>query len=198
MYYGKLNPPSPRLRFVADALITTLYMVRTKIWQMTLFQILILFTNHYGNLKEMMEMASFLKYVDLYLTREWGRFYVGHLYFPSLGNKRRPPPEALTGPRLWRCRQTENAGLGGLFFSLPNTWKSQGAKWQLYGDAEVPKRLRWQAVSFCRQGLEKNLIARHDKCLNRFGDYVEKQTSDAQIYQCAFLSPLTSIRLKNR
>jgi hypothetical protein len=23
-------------------------------------------------------MASFLKYVDLYLTSEWGRFYVGH------------------------------------------------------------------------------------------------------------------------
>jgi hypothetical protein len=28
----------------------------------------------------MLEMASFLKYVDLYLTSEWGRFYVGHLY----------------------------------------------------------------------------------------------------------------------
>jgi hypothetical protein len=26
----------------------------------------------------MLEMASFLKYVDLYLTSEWGRFYVGH------------------------------------------------------------------------------------------------------------------------
>jgi hypothetical protein len=45
---------------------------------MTLFQNLILFTNHYGNLQEMLEMASFLKYVDLYLTSEWGRFYVGH------------------------------------------------------------------------------------------------------------------------
>jgi hypothetical protein len=48
---------------------------------MTLFQNLILFTNHYGNLQEMLEMASFLKYVDLYLTREWGRFYVGHSVF---------------------------------------------------------------------------------------------------------------------
>jgi hypothetical protein len=52
--------------------------VQTKIWQMTHFQNLILFTNHYGNLQEMLEMASFLKYVDLYLTSEWGRFYVGH------------------------------------------------------------------------------------------------------------------------
>jgi hypothetical protein len=26
----------------------------------------------------MLEMASFLKYVDLYVTSEWGRFYVGN------------------------------------------------------------------------------------------------------------------------
>jgi hypothetical protein len=45
---------------------------------MALFQNLILFTNHYGNLQEMLEMASFLKYVYLHLTSEWGRFYVGH------------------------------------------------------------------------------------------------------------------------
>jgi hypothetical protein len=45
---------------------------------MTLFRNLILFTNHYGNLQQVLEMASFLKYVDLYLTSEWGRFYVGH------------------------------------------------------------------------------------------------------------------------
>jgi hypothetical protein len=45
---------------------------------MTLFQNLTLFTNHYGNLQEMLEMASFLKYVDLYLRREWGRISVGH------------------------------------------------------------------------------------------------------------------------
>jgi hypothetical protein len=45
---------------------------------MALFQNLILFTNHYGNLQEMLEMASFLKYADLYLTNEWGRFYVGY------------------------------------------------------------------------------------------------------------------------
>jgi hypothetical protein len=43
-------------------------MVQTKIWQMTLFQNLILVPNHNGNLQEMLEMASFLKYVDLYLT----------------------------------------------------------------------------------------------------------------------------------
>jgi hypothetical protein len=48
---------------------------------MTLFQSLILFTNHYGNLQEMLKMASFLKYVDLYLTSECGRFYVGHSVF---------------------------------------------------------------------------------------------------------------------
>jgi hypothetical protein len=57
-------------------------MVQTKIWQLTLFQNLILFINHYVNLQEMLEMASFLKYVDLYLTSEWGRFYVGPLYNP--------------------------------------------------------------------------------------------------------------------
>jgi hypothetical protein len=45
---------------------------------MTLFQNLILFTNHYGNLQEMLEMASCLKYVYLYLASAWGRFYVLH------------------------------------------------------------------------------------------------------------------------
>jgi hypothetical protein len=39
---------------------------------MTLFQNLILFTDLYGNLQKMLEMASFLKYVDLYLTSELG------------------------------------------------------------------------------------------------------------------------------
>jgi hypothetical protein len=50
---------------------------------MTVFQNIILFTNRYGNLQEMLEMASFLKYVDLYLTSAWGRFYVGHPVFAS-------------------------------------------------------------------------------------------------------------------
>jgi hypothetical protein len=61
---------------------------------MTLFQNLILFTNHYGNLRVMLEMASFLKYVDLYLTSEWGRFYVGHPIFNNSDrtrNKITPP-----------------------------------------------------------------------------------------------------------
>jgi hypothetical protein len=59
-------------------------MLQTKIWQMTLFQNLILFENHHGNLQEMLEMAFFLKYVDLYLTSEWRWFYVGHsVYIPS-------------------------------------------------------------------------------------------------------------------
>jgi hypothetical protein len=49
-------------------------MVQTKIWQMTLFQNLILLTNHCGNLQQMLEVASFLKYVDLCLTSVWGRF----------------------------------------------------------------------------------------------------------------------------
>jgi hypothetical protein len=53
-------------------------MVQTKIRQMTLFQNLILLTNRYENLQEMLEMASFLRYVDLYLTSEWGWVYVGH------------------------------------------------------------------------------------------------------------------------
>jgi hypothetical protein len=55
---------------------------------MTVFQNFILFTNHYGNLQEMLEMASFLKYVDLYLTSKWGRFYVGHLYDASYQRRR--------------------------------------------------------------------------------------------------------------
>jgi hypothetical protein len=42
-------------------------MAQTKIWQMTFFKNLILFKNHYGKLQGMLEMASFLKYVDLYL-----------------------------------------------------------------------------------------------------------------------------------
>jgi hypothetical protein len=45
---------------------------------MPLFWNLILFTNHYGNLQQMLDMASFLKYVDLYLTSEWAQFYAGH------------------------------------------------------------------------------------------------------------------------
>jgi hypothetical protein len=45
---------------------------------MTLFQNLILFPKYYGNLQEMLEMASYLKYVDLDLMSEWGRFYAGH------------------------------------------------------------------------------------------------------------------------
>jgi hypothetical protein len=48
---------------------------------MTLIQNLILFTNHYGNLQEMLKMASFLKYVDLCLTSEWGQFYMAHSVF---------------------------------------------------------------------------------------------------------------------
>jgi hypothetical protein len=45
---------------------------------MTHFQNLILFNHHYGNLQKVLEMASFLRYVDLYLTSEWGRFCMGH------------------------------------------------------------------------------------------------------------------------
>jgi hypothetical protein len=48
---------------------------------MTLFQNWILFTNSCENLQDLLEMASFLKYVDLYLTSEWGEFYVGHSVF---------------------------------------------------------------------------------------------------------------------
>jgi hypothetical protein len=56
-------------------------MVQTKILQMTLFQNLILFTNYYGNLQEKLKVASFLKYVDLHLTSEWGLFYMGHTVY---------------------------------------------------------------------------------------------------------------------
>jgi hypothetical protein len=50
---------------------------------MTLFQNLILFTNHYEKLQEVVEMASFLKYVDLYLTSEWGPVLRGTLCISS-------------------------------------------------------------------------------------------------------------------
>jgi sugar phosphate isomerase/epimerase len=63
---------------------------------MTPFQNLILFTNHYGNLQEMFEMASFLKYVGFYLTSEWGRFYVGHpIELKRILEK--------LGTTVWRC-----------------------------------------------------------------------------------------------
>jgi hypothetical protein len=56
-------------------------MVQTKIWQITLFQNLTVFTSHYGNLQKMLETASILKYVDLYLTSEWGPVLRGtHIY----------------------------------------------------------------------------------------------------------------------
>jgi hypothetical protein len=59
-------------------------MVQTKKLQITIIRNLILSTNNYGNLKEMLESASFLKYVDLYLTSEWGRVYVGRsIHFQS-------------------------------------------------------------------------------------------------------------------
>jgi hypothetical protein len=47
---------------------------------MTLFQNLILFTNHYGNLQEMLKMASFLKYVDFYFRVSGARFTWDTLY----------------------------------------------------------------------------------------------------------------------
>jgi hypothetical protein len=66
------NRPHSLVKYKSTCSGKTLYMAQTEIWQMTLFQNLILFKNHYGNLVEMLEMASFLKYVDLYLTSEWG------------------------------------------------------------------------------------------------------------------------------
>jgi hypothetical protein len=50
---------------------------------MTLFQNSILFTNHHGNLQEMLEIVSFLRYVDLYLTSEWAGFTWDILYIIS-------------------------------------------------------------------------------------------------------------------
>jgi hypothetical protein len=69
------NRPHSLVKYKSTYSRKALYMVQTKIWQTTLFQNLIFFTNHNRNLQEMLEMASFLKYVDLYLTSEWGRFY---------------------------------------------------------------------------------------------------------------------------
>jgi hypothetical protein len=79
---------------------------------MTLFQNLILFTNHCGNLQEMLEMASFLKYVDLYLTSERGRFYVRHsvLFWENARSyyfKMRHQIQGLT--LIQRCRWKEYA-----------------------------------------------------------------------------------------
>jgi hypothetical protein len=57
-----------------------LQMVQTKICQITPFQNLILYKNYYGNLQVLLEMATLLKYLYLYLTNEWGRFYVVQPY----------------------------------------------------------------------------------------------------------------------
>jgi hypothetical protein len=87
---------------------------------MALFQNLILFINHYGTLQEMLEMASFLKYIDLYLKSECGRFYVGHpvfLYLPSKSIQKvfasaRWTVEMATGDvretYVWSLSQTED------------------------------------------------------------------------------------------
>jgi hypothetical protein len=66
--------PHSLLKYKSTYSRKTLHMVQTKIWQMTLFENLNLFANHYGNLQEMLELASFIKHVDLYLTSEWKRF----------------------------------------------------------------------------------------------------------------------------
>jgi hypothetical protein len=49
----------------------------------------------------MLEMASFLKYVDLYLTSKWSRFYVGHSV------SARVDPSAVRscrGQKSWVCQ----------------------------------------------------------------------------------------------
>jgi hypothetical protein len=74
-----------------------------------------------------------------------------------------------------------------IFFSLPK--KSKGAESGLYGGwGVVQEWRRQQDVSFYRQDLE-NLIVRCDKCLNKFGNCVEKQRTDVHRYPCAFLVP---------
>jgi hypothetical protein len=52
--------------------------------------------------------------------------------------------------------------------------------------AEVKKCLREQNVSFYRQGLE-NLVVRYDKCLNKFGNCMQRYRTDVQRYLCGFL-----------
>jgi hypothetical protein len=42
----------------------------------------------------------------------------------------------------------------------------------------------------------ENLIVHYDKCLNMFGDCVEKQRNNVETYPCVFLVS-TYIRLKN-
>jgi hypothetical protein len=51
---------------------------------------------------------------------------------------------------------------------------------------EVQKCLREQDVFFHREGLE-NLIICYDKCLNKFGNNVERQRTDVQKYPCVFI-----------
>jgi hypothetical protein len=58
---------------------------------------------HYRNLQEMLEMASCLKYVDLYLTCEWGRFYVGHPLQADI-SKQKPSKLLLNSTRFVRYR----------------------------------------------------------------------------------------------
>jgi hypothetical protein len=122
-------------------------MVQTKIWQMTLFQNLILFTNHCGNLQEMLEMASFLKYVDLYLTSEGPVLrgtpciYNTDIFFRKLTQRKRwlPPFDTCFGNFIHNCdifvflrnvfcsvATSSRALVYPLLLSTRSTYKTQG------------------------------------------------------------------------
>jgi hypothetical protein len=56
----------------------------------------------------------------------------------------------------------------------------------------------WLSGLYGRPGME-NLMVRYDKCLNKFGDYVEEyKTQASEDIHVLFLSPLTAILLKGR
>jgi hypothetical protein len=76
-----------------------------------------------------------------------------------------------------------------VFFQFAKHVKVEGSESGLYGGCGgVQKWLREQGVvSFYRQGLA-NLIVCYDKCLNKFGNYVEKQRTVVQRYRVFLLS----------
>jgi hypothetical protein len=75
---------------------------------------------------------------------------------------------------------------------------SKGAESWLYGGwSGVRKWLREQDVTFYCQGLEI-LVVCYDKCLNKFGNCVEKKGDWCPKIPVLFLSPLTSVHVTKK
>jgi hypothetical protein len=92
----------------------------------------------------------------------------------------------------------EIAGLGGVFSVCQNRYSPRWVKSGLYGGwGGDQKWFREQDVSLHRHGLE-SLIVRCDKCLNKFGKYVENTGLMSKHIRMLFLSALTSIHVKKR